>query len=114
VAAGVRLNLEAEPNPMGWWPAAAANMTFLWLIAWLGGFIRMSGVRAATDLWVSSVKAWAAGAGAIQVRLMLSKATAERDDATNASGFRVTGRQGVVERSGPVKIEMTCAQLTSL
>jgi GNAT superfamily N-acetyltransferase len=60
----------------------------------------------AADALVSSVKAWAAEVGATQVRLKVVESNARARRCYERSGFRATGRQGVVEKNGDVETEM--------
>ena len=62
----------------------------------------------AADLLVQSVKAWALEVGAAQVRLQVVESNARARRCYERAGFRRTGRQGVVERTGAVEIEMAC------
>jgi GNAT superfamily N-acetyltransferase len=62
----------------------------------------------AADVLVSSVKAWAGQEGATQVRLNVVASNCRARRCYERAGFRATGRQGVVERTGDVEIEMTC------
>ena len=62
----------------------------------------------AADVLVSSVKAWAAQVGATQVRLNVVESNSRARRCYERAGFRATGRQGVIERTGDVESEMTC------
>jgi GNAT superfamily N-acetyltransferase len=93
---------------VGSWPAAAINMTsrVVHLMAmWVHPDVRGTG---AADVLVSSVKTWAAQAGATQVRLNVVESNCRARRCYERAGFRATGRQDVVERTGDVEIEMTC------
>lgn len=70
---------------------------------------RLRGTGAA-DMLVSSVKAWAAQVGATQVRLQVVASNARARRCYERAGFRATGRQGVMERTGDIEIEMACDQ----
>ena len=60
------------------------------------------------DMLVSSVsKAWAAQVGATQVHLYVVESNCRAKRCYERAGFRATGRQGVIERTGDVEIEMT-------
>ena len=65
------------------------------------------GTGAAIEL-ISSVKAWAGEMGASQVRLNVVGSNARARRCYERAGFRATGHQGVLERSGDVEIEMSC------
>jgi len=60
----------------------------------------------AADALVSSVKAWAAEVGATQVRLNVVESNERARRCYERAGFRATGRQGVVEKTGDVEMEM--------
>jgi RimJ/RimL family protein N-acetyltransferase len=60
----------------------------------------------AADLLISSVKAWAGEVGASEVRLNVVENNVRARRCYARAGFRATGRQGVVEKSGDVEIEM--------
>jgi GNAT superfamily N-acetyltransferase len=62
----------------------------------------------AAHLLVSSVKHWAADMGAKQVLLNVVEENHRARKCYERSGFRATGRQGTVERSGATEIEMLC------
>jgi RimJ/RimL family protein N-acetyltransferase len=62
----------------------------------------------AADALVSSVKAWANEVGATQVRLNVVEGNTRARRCYERSGFRATGRQGLLERSGDTEIEMVC------
>ncbi len=61
----------------------------------------------AADALVSSVKAWVAEVGATEVRLNVVESNAPARRCYERTGFRATGRQGVVEKTGGIDIEMT-------
>jgi GNAT superfamily N-acetyltransferase len=67
----------------------------------------MRGTGAAVAL-VESVKVWAREMGAKQVRLDVVEKNLRARGCYERAGFRATGRQGVVEKSGDVEIEMVC------
>lgn len=62
----------------------------------------------AADALVSSLKAWTAEVGATQIRLNVVESNAPARRCYERAGFRLTGQQGVVEKSGDVEIEMAC------
>jgi GNAT superfamily N-acetyltransferase len=64
--------------------------------------------RGAAHALVSSVKTWAAEVGATQVRLNVVERNAPAKRCYERTGFRAIGRQGAVEKTGDVEIEMTC------
>jgi GNAT superfamily N-acetyltransferase len=63
--------------------------------------------KGAADMLVSSVKTWAAQAGAAQLRLNVVESNHCARRCYERVGFRATARQGVSERTGDVEIEMT-------
>jgi ribosomal protein S18 acetylase RimI-like enzyme len=72
---------------------------------WVHPDVRGTG---AADVLVSSVKAWAAEVGATHVRLNVVESNGRAKRCYERAGFRATGRQGVVEKTGDVEIEMAC------
>lgn len=62
----------------------------------------------AADELISSVKAWAMQEGATQVRLNVVESNSRARRCYERAGFRATGRQGIVEKTGDVEIEMIC------
>jgi len=62
----------------------------------------------AADALVFYVQAWGSQVGATQVRLNVVESNSRARRCYERAGFRATGRQGVVERTGDVEIEMTC------
>ena len=62
----------------------------------------------AADALVSSVKNWASEVGAKQVRLQVVENNDRAKRCYERAGFRVTGRQGVVAKTGDIEIEMIC------
>ena len=67
----------------------------------------MRGTGAAAAL-VESVKSWAKEIGAREMRLDVVEKNLRARGCYERAGFRATGRQGVVEKSGDVEIEMVC------
>ena len=67
----------------------------------------------AADALVSSVKAWAAEAGATQIRLKVVEGNGRARRCYERAGFRATGRQGALEKNGDVEIEMAWGRLNS-
>jgi ribosomal protein S18 acetylase RimI-like enzyme len=63
--------------------------------------------KGAADALVSSVKSWGAEVGAAKVRLKVVESNFHAIRCYERSGFRATGRKGIVERTGDVEIEMT-------
>jgi GNAT superfamily N-acetyltransferase len=70
---------------------------------WVHPDIRGTG---AADALISSVKAWAAQVGASQVRLKVVVGNDRARRCYERAGFRLTGRQSVLEKNGDVEIEM--------
>jgi GNAT superfamily N-acetyltransferase len=62
--------------------------------------------KGGADALVLSVKDWAAEVGATQVRLKVVESNDRAWRCYERAGFRATGRQGVVEKSGDVEMEM--------
>jgi ribosomal protein S18 acetylase RimI-like enzyme len=108
MAPGVTFILEAGGEPRGLVAGSQDPHDFsvVHLMAmWVHPDVRGSG---AADALVSSVKVWAAEVGAKQVRLNVVESNSRVRRCYERAGFRATGRQGVVERTGDVEIEMTC------
>jgi RimJ/RimL family protein N-acetyltransferase len=55
---------------------------------------------------VKAVKEWAAEVGAAEVRLNVIETNVRARRCYERSGFRLTGRRGVVAKSGEAEIEM--------
>jgi GNAT superfamily N-acetyltransferase len=91
LVAGVR-----DPND-----ASAVHLMAMWVHPDLRG-------TGAADALVSSVKAWANEVGATQVRLNVVEGNTRARRCYERSGFRATGRQGLLERSGDTEIQMVC------
>jgi len=72
---------------------------------WVHPDVRGTG---AVDMLVSSVKSWAGEVGAKQVRLNVVEGNSRARRCYERAGFRATGRQGVIERTGDVEVEMSC------
>lgn len=109
LAPGVTFILEEGGEPRGLVAGLRDkdDPTVVQLLAmWVHPDVRGAG---AADLLVSSVKAWAAQVGATQVRLNVVEGNHRARRCYERSGFRATGRQGVIERTGDVEIEMTWA-----
>ncbi len=108
LAPGVTFILEASGEPRGLVAgvrdpneASAVHLMAMWVHRDLRG-------SGAADALVSSVKAWASEVGATQVRLNVDEGNTRARRCYERSGFRATGRQGVLERSGDTEIEMIC------
>jgi len=100
--------LEAGGEPRGLVPGSRDPHDFsvVHLMAmWVHPSLRGTG---AADELVSSVKDWAGQVGATQVRLNVVESNGRARRCYERAGFRATGRQGVVEKTGDVEIEMTC------
>jgi GNAT superfamily N-acetyltransferase len=107
LAPGVTFILEADGEPCGLVAGSRDQHDFsvVHLMAmWVRPEVRGTG---AADVLVSSVKAWAAQVGATQVRLNVVESNCRARRCYERAGFRATGRQGVVEKTGDVEIEMT-------
>src|SRR5580704_16774816 len=72
---------------------------------WVHPEVRGTG---AADLLVSYVKAWAGEVAATQVCLNVVEGNSRARRCYERAGFRATGRQGVIERTGDVEVEMSC------
>ncbi len=94
LVAGVR-----DPND-----ASAVQLMAMWVHPELRG-------TGASDAFVSFVKSWANEVGATQVRLNVVEGNTRARRYYERSGFRATGRQGTLERSGDTEIEMICDDL---
>jgi GNAT superfamily N-acetyltransferase len=108
LAPGVTFILDAGGEPRGLVAGSRDPHDFsvVHLMAmWLHPDLRGTG---AADVLVSSVKAWAGQEGATQVRLNVVGSNCRARRCSERAGFCATDRQGVVERTGDVEIEMTC------
>lgn len=72
---------------------------------WVHPLLRGAG---AAQRLISAVKYWTFKIGATQVRLNVVEDNLPAKRCYERSGFRATGRQGIVERTGDVEIEMVC------
>jgi GNAT superfamily N-acetyltransferase len=79
--------------------AYVAHLMAMWVHPELRG-------TGAADALVSSVKAWAAEIGAAEVRLNVVENNVRARRCYERAGFRATGRQGVLEKTGDIEIEM--------
>lgn len=111
LAPGVTFILEAAGEPRGLVAgvhdpndALAVHLMAMWVHPDLRG-------TGAADALVSCVKAWANEVGATQVRLNVVEGNTRAQRCYERSGFRATGRQSVLERSGDIEIEMICDDL---
>ena len=108
MAPGVTFILVAEGEPRGLVAGSCdqLNSSVVNLMAmWVHPDLRGIG---AADALVSSVKTWAAEVGATQLGLNVVESNFPARRCYERTGFRATGRQGVVEKTGDVEIEMTC------
>jgi GNAT superfamily N-acetyltransferase len=104
---GVTFILEAGTEPRGIVAGSRdpRDATVVELMAmWVHPDLRGKG---AADALVSSVKSWGAEVGAAKVRLKVVESNFHAIRCYERSGFRATGRKGIVERTGDVEIEMT-------
>ena len=106
LAPGATFVLMAEGEPRGLvactrdrLQAAVVDLLAMWVHPALRG-------TGAADALVSSVKSWAAEAGATEVRLNVVESNRPAIRCYERAGFRATGRQGVIEKNGDVEIEM--------
>ena len=105
---GVTFLLEAAGEPRGLVASIrdADDFSVVHLMAmWVHPDLRGTG---AAQALVTSVKTWAAEVGATQVRLNVVESNGRARQCYEHAGFRATGRQGVVKKTGDVEIEMTC------
>ena len=79
--------------------AALVNLMSMWVHP----SIRGTGAAAAL---VASIQDWSSAAGATVVRLDVVENNLRARRCYEQAGFRATGKQGVVEKSGDVEIEM--------
>ncbi len=109
LAPGVTFILEAsggEPRGLVAGSRDPEDSSVVHLIAmWVHPDLRGTG---AADALVFYVQAWGSQVGATQVRLNVVESNSRARRCYERAGFRATGRQGVVERTGDVEIEMTC------
>ncbi|MGB7845749.1 MAG: GNAT family N-acetyltransferase [Candidatus Acidiferrum sp.] len=108
LAPGVTFLLEAAGEPRGLVAGIRDphDSSVVHLMAmWVHPEVRGTG---AADALVSSVKGWTAEVGATQVRLDVVESNLPARRCYERAGFRATGHQGVLERTGDVEIEMTC------
>jgi GNAT superfamily N-acetyltransferase len=108
MAPGVTFILEASGEPRGLVAGShdKNDISMVDLMAmWVHPDLRGTG---AADALVSSVKTWATEVGATQVRLNVVENNSRARRCYERAGFRATGRQGVVVKSGDIEIEMIC------
>jgi RimJ/RimL family protein N-acetyltransferase len=108
MAPGVTFILEADGEPCGLVAGVRdehdASVVHL-MATWVHPDFRGTG---SADLLVSSLKRWAAEAGATKVRLNVVAGNERARRCYERAGFRATGRTGVVEKNGDIEIEMMC------
>jgi ribosomal protein S18 acetylase RimI-like enzyme len=105
---GVTFILEAGGEPRGLVAGGhdKSDPSVVDLMAmWVHPDLRGTG---AADTLLSSVKTWAAEQGATRVRLYVVENNGRAKRCYERAGFRVTGRQGVVAKTGDIEIEMIC------
>jgi GNAT superfamily N-acetyltransferase len=103
---GVTFILEADDQPGGLVAGIRDTkeaFVVLLMAMWVHPELRGTG---AADVLISSVKAWAIETGATQVRLNVVQDNERARRCYERAGFRVTGRQGIVQKSGDIEIEM--------
>jgi ribosomal protein S18 acetylase RimI-like enzyme len=108
---GVTFLLESSGVPRGLVAGSRDphNVLLVQLMAmWVHPDLR--GTGAATAL-VSAVNAWASATGATHVVLNVVESNVRAIRCYERSGFRPTGRRGVLEKNGDVEIEMRCEAL---
>jgi GNAT superfamily N-acetyltransferase len=113
MAPGATFILEGASEPCGLVAGSrdVEDSSVVHLMAmWVRPDIRGTG---AADVLVSAVKHWAAEVGAAQVRLNVVESNGRARRCYERAGFQATGRQGVVEKTGDVEIEMVCEGLRS-
>jgi len=108
LAPGVTFLLEAGGGPRGLVAGSrdphdfsVVHLMAMWVHPDLRG-------RGAAHALVLSVRTWAAEVGATQVRLNVVESNGRARRCYERAGFRATGHQGVVEKTGEVEIEMIC------
>jgi GNAT superfamily N-acetyltransferase len=103
---GVTFLLEADSQACGLVSCARdASEPYVVLLRAMWVHPHMRGTGAASAL-VESVKAWAVEIGATLVRLDVVENNLRARRCYEKAGFVATGRNGVVEKSGDVEIEM--------
>jgi len=106
MAPGVTFLVLADDEPRGLVAGVydATDRAVVHLMAmWVNPAIRGSG---AADLLVTAVKDWAVEVGATDLRLNVVETNPRGRRCYERNGFRVTGRRGVVAKSGAAEIEM--------
>ena len=106
---GVTFLVLADGEPRGLVAGVndAVDRSVVHLMAmWVHPAIRGS---SAADLLVTAVKDWAAEVGASELRLNVVESNTRARRCYERNGFRVTGRRGVVAKSGEAEIEMSWA-----
>lgn len=108
MAPGVTFLLEADGQPRGLVAGVRdqQDSSVVHLMAmWVHPDARGTG---AADILVTSVKSWAVEVGATQVHLDVVEDNLRARRCYERAGFRATGRQSVLERTGDVELEMIC------
>jgi GNAT superfamily N-acetyltransferase len=110
---GVTFILEAGGEPRGLVAGGLDKSDALvvdLMAMWVHPDLRGTG---AADALILSVKNWASEVGATRVRLQVVENNDRAKRCYERAGFRATGRQGVVETTGDIEIEMTCEASSS-
>jgi GNAT superfamily N-acetyltransferase len=106
LAPGVTFLLEAHGEHYGLVAGVRApqdDSVIQLLAMWVHPNLRGTG---AADALISSVKQWAADLGATSIRLRVVESNRHARRCYERAGFRATGHQSVVEKTGDVDIEM--------
>jgi GNAT superfamily N-acetyltransferase len=108
MAPGVTFILLAEGEPRGLVAGVrdSQDVGCVHLMAmWVHPDARRGG---AAEMLITSVKNWAVEVGAVEVQLNVVENNSRAVTCYERAGFRMTGRKGVVQKSGDVEVEMVC------